>query len=64
LGRKKWVVDHRSAKRANRTQGPINKVYGPWGLDILGSGGEDHLRIIAGAVVNGGEMGSFVPLLA
>jgi hypothetical protein len=35
-----------------------------WSLDILGSGGEDHLRIIAGAVVNGGEMRPFVPLLA
>jgi hypothetical protein len=42
----------------------VRRVYDRWGLDILGSGGEDHLRIIAGAVVNGGEMGPFVPLLA
>jgi regulator of protease activity HflC (stomatin/prohibitin superfamily) len=34
-----------------------------WSLDILSSGGEDHLRVTAGAVVSGSERRPFVPLL-
>src|SRR4051812_28007474 len=65
-----WLYFYQASTQVH--QPPIENVQTPanvlknvrWSLDILGSSGEDHLRIIAGAVVNGGEMGPFVPLLA